>query len=724
MGRNGLNFSWRSVHFVLAIFSSIFLFIAAGTGIVLSFEPMLHAKAASGADDILLSDLIATLNSIYLEVFSIARDNYGNIKIEAIGEVSDGTFYINPVDGSELKIIEGEHPVFDFCRDLHRSLFLKQTGRFFVGLASLALLFLAGSGVFLLIKRVGNWKDFFAKIIVLDFYRDNHARFGRLFLIPIVVISLSATWLFFDRFFPTETVEAQAISYEVISEENHFEKIHLGEIKEVLFPISSGPEEFFELKLHQKNLLLNQETGALVSEVKLPTAAILHDVSFQWHTGEGLGIPYAILLLLSSFVTLFFIYSGVKMSWSKFKKRPKNTVSLEDATHVILVGSETGHTFRFASAVHQSLLKKGVKSFLCEMNAVKEAPKLKELLIFTSTYGDGDAPSNADSFLNKLSKGLFAVQKFSYSVLGFGSKSYENYCQFAYDTTEVLKTLPFATEVHATKTVNDMSISKFLDWLKVWKKNTGIDIDVDLKSLEPSRNPNTKAFKVVNTTDSKNTADDTFLLEINLPGNSGEVVRSGDLLGVYLPDSNIERYYSIAFIKSTKRIVLSIKRTGLCSNYLGSLNTGSEIQAFVKTNPSFYPNAELSKLLLIGNGTGIAPFLGFIENNKKTEVSLLWGGQKPTSFQLYDALLQEFGGLKACHLAFSREEPKTYVQDLVLQNKIRVASTIKSGGQIMLCGSLKMREGVFENLEQILKDNDLPSVNELIESGKVLSDCY
>lgn len=723
MGRNGLNFSWRSVHFVLAIFSSIFLFIAAGTGIVLSFEPMLHAKAASGADDILLSDLIATLNSIYLEVFSIARDNYGNIKIEAIGEVSDGTFYINPVDGSELKIIEGEHPVFDFCRDLHRSLFLKQTGRFFVGLASLALLFLAGSGVFLLIKRVGNWKYFFAKIIVLDFYRDNHARFGRLFLIPIVVISLSATWLFIDRFFPSEAVGIPEMSYQVISEENHFEKVKLGDLKEVLFPISSGPEEFFELKLHQKNLLLNQETGALVSEVRLPTAAILHDVSFQWHTGEGLGIAYAILLLLSSLVTLFFIYSGVEMSWSKLKKRPKNKVNIDEATHVILIGSETGHTFRFASAIQKALLDSGVKAFLCSMNAITEARQMKQLLVFTSTYGDGDAPSNADAFLQNLNKGLFAEQAFSYSVLGFGSKSYENYCQFAFDTAGALKSLPLAVELTLTKTVNDLSISEFLDWLKAWKKETKSELDVDLKKLEPSRASDTLPFWVVSRTESKNPLDDTFLLEISIPEKAGNI-NSGDLLGVYLPDSNIERYYSVAFIKSLNRIVLSVKRTGLCSNYLGALNTGDEIQAFVKQNESFYPDPNASKVLLIGNGTGIAPFLGFIENNKKQEISLLWGGQKPTSFQLYDALLQEFGGLKACHLAFSREEPKTYVQDLVLQNKIRVASTIKSGGQIMLCGSLKMREGVFENLEQILKDNDLPSVNELIESGKVLSDCY
>ncbi|SOE22769.1 sulfite reductase (NADPH) flavoprotein alpha-component [Spirosomataceae bacterium TFI 002] len=723
MVRNSLKFSWRGIHFGLAIFSSIFLLIAAGTGVVLSFEPILHPKAIEGADNILLSDLIATLNAAYLEVFSIARDNYGNIKIEAIGEVSDGTFVINPFDGSEIKNVAGEHPVFDFCRDLHRSLFLKETGRFFVGLASLALLFLAGSGIFLLIKRAGNWKDFFSKIIVLDFYRDNHARFGRLFLIPIVVISLSATWLFIDRFFQSENKEATALPSQVISNENHFTKIKLGEVKELLFPISGDAEEFFELKLHQKTLLLNQENGALVSEVKQPLATILHDISFHWHTGEGLGSVYAILLLLSSFITIFFIYSGVKMSWSRFKKRPKNSFSLKEATHVILVGSETGHTIRFANEVHKSFLDKGIKSFLCPMNKMEEASQMEQLLIFTSTYGDGDAPSNADNFLRKVDNGLFDKKQFYYSVLGFGSKSYDNYCQFAFDVANSLKNLPLASEVTETKTVNDISIPEFLDWLKAWKKETKLELNVNLKSLEPIRNSSTLPFKIISRKESLNPNDDTFLLEIEIPPNA-KIANSGDLLGVYSPESNIERYYSIAHIKSTNRIVLSIKRTGLCSSYLGGLNAGDVIQAYIKPNENFYPDPNAGKVLLIGNGTGIAPFLGFIENNTANEVTLLWGGQKKASFELYQSLINDFGELKGCHLAFSRELPKTYVQDIVLQNKENVANTVKVGGQIMLCGSLKMREGVLTNLENILCEFGLPSIKELIAKGRILSDCY
>ena len=63
-----------------------------------------------------------------------------------------------------------------------------------------------------------------------------------------------------------------------------------------------------------------------------------------------------------------------------------------------------------------------------------------------------------------------------------------------------------------------------------------------------------------------------------------------------------------------------------------------------------------------------------IENNKDAEMSLLWGGQTQDSFALYEPLLNDFGGLKACHLAFSREMPKTYVQDVVRQNKVRVTT--------------------------------------------------
>ena len=48
-------------------------------------------------------------------------------------EGKSATFYVNPFTGEKLGEPEKKHPVFQFATSLHRSLFLKSTGRFIVG---------------------------------------------------------------------------------------------------------------------------------------------------------------------------------------------------------------------------------------------------------------------------------------------------------------------------------------------------------------------------------------------------------------------------------------------------------------------------------------------------------------------------------------------------------------------------------------------------------------
>ncbi len=729
MRRNALTIPWRKIHLFLALFSGLFLLIAAATGLVLSFEPIAHAKPPKGSETILLSDLLETLSSQYLEVFSLSRDNYGITKIEAIGELNDGSFYINPFDGTAIDSVKESSAIFDFCRDLHRSLFLKNPGRFLVGLASLSLLFLTLSGLFLIIKRMGDFRRFFHRIIVLDFNRDNHARMGRLFLIPIAFISLTATFLFFDRFkvFPaTQTTESLVTATEIEQSGNQFEKIELGEVKEILFPLSADPEEYYEVKLKDRTLYLDQANGSLISAKHPPLVSNLHDLSFKWHTGEGLGNFYSLLLLLSSFAMLFFLYSGFKMSIVYLRKKPTNNIGINEATYVILVGSETGHSYRFAHAVFNALKQAEESVFMTSMNQMKEAAKMKHLLIMTSTYGDGDAPANANRFLEKIEGGVLGETEFSYSVLGFGSKSYPYYCQFAFNVHMALSNLSQARAQLNIHTVDNLSVSDFLEWLKAWKKKLDLDMEVDLTQLEPTRNPQTQTFEVIGKSNSVNREDDTFMLELNLPDKEAKI-KSGDLLGVYMPKSNIERYYSIAFIRETGSILLSIKKTGLCSTFLHELNSGNSIEAFIKPNPHFYPGSLTKDLLLIGNGTGIAPFIGFIENNSSANIRLLWGGQSASSFALYQSRIKNYCKEDKLHqyeLAFSRENPKTYVQDLVILHHQEVGRVLSNGGKVMICGSIKMRDGVLKNIEKISQEHNLPSVSELLENRQILSDCY
>ena len=96
--------------------------------------------------------------------------------------------------------------------------------------------------------------------------------------------------------------------------------------------------------------------------------------------------------MLSALAVLFFIYTGFAITLKKQrKKKPINPFPKDDCTYIVLVGTEGGTTRNFARLVHDELLRQGKKSFLAEMNRFTNYPQMEQLLIFTSTYGDGDA---------------------------------------------------------------------------------------------------------------------------------------------------------------------------------------------------------------------------------------------------------------------------------------------------------------------------------------------
>jgi sulfite reductase alpha subunit-like flavoprotein len=56
--------------------------------------------------------------------------------------------------------------------------------------------------------------------------------------------------------------------------------------------------------------------------------------------------------------------------------------------------------------------------------------------------------------------------------------------------------------------------------------------------------------------------------------------------------------------------------------------------------------------------------------------------------------------------------------------KTEVAELLKNQGTVMICGSLSMLKGVYQELDKITASYQLPSVDDLKKQGKVLVDCY
>jgi len=119
---------------------------------------------------------------------------------------------------------------------------------------------------------------------------------------------------------------------------------------------------------------------------------------------------------------------------------------------------------------------------------------------------------------------------------------------------------------------------------------------------------------------------------------------------------------------------------------------------------------------MIGPGTGLAPFRGFLQERAARKAQgatlgpglLFFGCRHPEQDFLYADELKGFaaGGITELHTAFSRAEgPKTYVQNLVAAQKDKVWSLIEQGAIIFVCGDGgKMEPDVKATLMSIYRE--------------------
>ncbi len=106
----------------------------------------------------------------------------------------------------------------------------------------------------------------------------------------------------------------------------------------------------------------------------------------------------------------------------------KNEFTKDEAEYIILVGSETGSTLKFASLFYSALTSKKLSVYMSELNKYDHYKKAKHLIVFTSTYGEGEAPANASRF-HKLFQTIDQSNILKYAIVGFGSLAYKNYCK-------------------------------------------------------------------------------------------------------------------------------------------------------------------------------------------------------------------------------------------------------------------------------------------------------
>uniref|UniRef100_A0A1B6E5J6 NADPH--cytochrome P450 reductase n=1 Tax=Clastoptera arizonana TaxID=38151 RepID=A0A1B6E5J6_9HEMI len=142
-----------------------------------------------------------------------------------------------------------------------------------------------------------------------------------------------------------------------------------------------------------------------------------------------------------------------------------------------------------------------------------------------------------------------------------------------------------------------------------------------------------------------------------------------------------------------------------------------KVPIFIRKSQFRLPVRPQTPIIMIGPGTGLAPFRGFIqernllreEGKPVGETILYFGCRKSNEDFLYKEELEEFvkNGVLKLHVAFSREqEKKQYVTHLLSQNADEVWSVIgENNGHIYICGDARtMARDVHEILIKVLRE--------------------
>ncbi|WP_029269849.1 PepSY domain-containing protein [Flavobacterium sp. KJJ] len=722
---------WRYTHLVLALFSSLFLLLASVTGIILAVDAVQEKTLPYKAENfnkITLGETLPVLKKVYPEITELSVDYNQFVTLKAIDEDgNDINAYIDPKTGKALGTPVKKSEFIQWVTSFHRSLFLHEAGRFFVGVISFLLLLISTSGFALVLNRQRGIRNFFSKVIKEYFAQYYHVVLGRLALIPILIIALTGTYLSLERFhFFMGEEKTKPVKTELSAEAKKtsiFKTTLLSDVKKIEFPFTDDPEEYYIIELKDREIEVNQVIGAVVTEKRSPITVQFADFSLDLHTGR-INVVWALILAVACLNILFFIYSGFAITLKRRSSRIKNKFKANESKFILLVGSENGSTLRFANAILKQLIDHGQKAFIAELNSYTVFPKAEHIIVLSSTHGLGDAPSNGSKFLSLLQKHN-QQQNINFSVVGFGSKAYPDFCAFAFEIDTLLAAQNWAERFLDVQTVNDKSAQEFVNWIKLWSTKAGISLSTTPSVYNHVPKGLQKLMVLDKTVVSE--TEQTFL--VTLRANMRAKFISGDLLAIYPANDTRERLYSIGNHSGNIQLVVKLHPHGLGSGFLNELKPGNSIKARIINNYAFHFPKKASKVALISNGTGIAPFLGMIEQNKKKVETHLYSGfrmetetvvgyKKFTSEMIAKQKLQSF------HLALSREAEHFYVMDLIKRDALFFTDLLDHGGVIMICGSLAMQKDVESILNNLCLLNGNKDFSSYKQNNQILTDCY
>jgi sulfite reductase (NADPH) flavoprotein alpha-component len=519
-----------------------------------------------------------------------------------------------------------------------------------------------------------------------------------------------------------------------------------------------------------------------------------------------------------------------------FSRAPAAAGPVEALTPLtILFGSQTGNAENLAKRAAK--LASGFAATVYDMAQYprENLKSEKNLLIITSTYGDGDPPDNAKALWEFLaSSSAPAVKDLRYSVLALGDSNYAKFCECGKNFDRRLKELgavrvhnrvdtdvefespfvawidgalkafnnpktlnsrtnPHPAPLFTNRKLNAPSSSKDTRHFELRLEGSTLEYDVgDALGVYPSNCPELVEELLQVLGHSKDDAlrnslandyeitkipqpllkavaersSDPLLTTLTAPGVNGELTKflwGRDIIDLLRAHPSVKfssteflgflkklqpRLYSISSslkahpgeVHLTVSVVrytsLERARKGVCSTFLAERVT-DHAKVFVHKAKHFrLPPDPGTPVIMVGPGTGIAPFRSFLEERRaigaKGKSWLFFGDQHADSDFLYRDELQTMvkeGTLTRMDTAFSRDQSeKIYVQHRMLEHAKDIYAWLQNGAHFYVCGDAsRMAKDVHQALHTIIEKaggNPGEYITSLQKSARYQRDVY
>ena len=521
-----------------------------------------------------------------------------------------------------------------------------------------------------------------------------------------------------------------------------------------------------------------------------PLGQIITQSMFEIHRGAFFGLPGRLIMLLTSLTMPLFTITGflLYLSRRRRKREAKALAATEtepaegDTGFLIVYATQTGNAELSARAAGRALAAGGVASHVVALAALtpEMLKRAGRALFVVSTYGEGEPPDTARAFARRMMARRLPLAHLDYGVFALGDRQYPDFCAFGKQVDAWLAESG-ANRLFPMIAQDGSDNKAFAAWRRELTRLGAAD-----RVAEPAPTA-FRACTLVSRTALNAASSHAIAYRLRLEPAEGEALlwEAGDIVEIQprnapaeveallmqtAPDGELleevsalreqlaaavlpedgafardaaaalrplaTREYSAASIAADGGIDLVVRqvrrgdgRLGIGSGWLTAhMAEGETVMLRVRANPGFRTAGFGGRLILIGNGTGIAGLRAHLRaqaHRGRTGHWLLFG-ERERAHAFFDDELQAWlgdGTLARLDRAYSREvDCGRYVQHLLLEAREEVRRWIDDGAAILVCGSLEgMAQEVHAALGEILGEDRLEA---LMESGRYKRDVY